>query len=276
MKVLLIDNEDALVPVLQSKLQALGHELHHMPSRADAFNILENNQFDIVMVDPSPQTDLRQAVITLRRLTGRYTYIFLLGRDLDQIAGWQTGANDILPKPLAPDTILEKLDNAARLIGLVKQLGDEREDFPSAGGVIAKSAFNQLFLSGIERADRYGEECYVLFFTLSNHDVISFQHGKSVTEFASAAMAAELKRLRRQSDIMGQTGKYEYALILQRPNTAKEPQEAARRFVESLSKLQGITGAGQVDAEITVRLVALPHGAVQAEHTVLVAPRKVA
>ena len=67
------------------------------------------------------------------------------------------GCNDLLKKPVSGEKLIVKSENAERMVGLVERIGDDSEDFPSAGGVIAKSAFNQLFLSSIDRADRYGE-----------------------------------------------------------------------------------------------------------------------
>ena len=127
------------------------------PSRERALGILESQPYDLIFVDPAPSTDARAVVQNIRRVVGRNVYVFLLSAGAMQDVAIAAGANDLMAKPLSPDVFEAHIENAIRLSAIMEQLGDTREDFPSAGGVISKSAFNQLFLSGIDRAERYGE-----------------------------------------------------------------------------------------------------------------------
>jgi diguanylate cyclase (GGDEF)-like protein len=171
-------------------------------------------------------------------------------------------------KPLDPMVLEEKIGNADRLLTLVKRIGDDSEDFPSAGGVIAKSAFNQLFLSAMDRADRYGERTFILFISLSNYKDIKDHDGPKAADYAVAKLSQYLVLLRRQSDIIGQTAKYEYALLLQRPVYETEPVEAANRFAESLASFKEIASTGATNVEITVTLLSIPTGGKMIEHVV--------
>jgi GGDEF domain-containing protein len=156
----------------------------------------------------------------------------------------------------------------------VARIGDDSEDFPSAGGVIAKSAFNQLFLSGMDRADRYGERTFVLFISLSNYKEILEMDGPYAAEYAVAKLSQYLVLLRRQSDIIGQTARYEYALLLQRPAYDTEPVEAANRFAESLSNIKDIVSSGSTEVKVTISLVDLPMGAKLIEHIITPGQRR--
>ena len=200
--------------------------------------------------------------------TAPYFCILQISHDLEPEEIVQAGLNDAIAKPFDWQEVAAKMANAERLTKLVARIGDDSEDFPSAGGVIAKSAFNQLFLSGIDRADRYGERTFVLFISLSNYKEILEMDGPYAADYAVAKLSQYLVLLRRQSDIIGQTAKFEYALLLQRPVYETEPIEAANRFAESLGGFKDIVSSGSTPVEITVTLTAVPTGQKMIEHIV--------
>lgn len=269
MKVLAVDRDEMTLQMIKSKLEARGNKVFPETSKNNAIDRLANEQFDMIILDPAPLTSPRPVILNIRRSVGNYPYIFLLSDNATQEEAIKAGANDILNKPLDMDTFDHKIDNARFFSSLVARIGDDSEDFPSAGGVIAKSAFNQLFLSAIDRADRYGEHSYVLFISMSNYKEILDLDGPYAAEYAVAKLSQYLVRLRRQSDIIGQTAKYEYALLLQRPLYETEPVEAANRFAEALSKYDGMSAGGPQDVEVTVSLIEIPVGRKVKEHTIV-------
>lgn len=266
MKVLLIDRDDVTLQMLRSKLEAKGHRVVVEPSKNTAMDRLANEVFDIIILDPAPLTSPRPVILNIRRSVKNYPYIFLISETATQEEAVKAGTNDLLRKPIDPEALDRQLAEAERFSELVARIGDDSEDFPSAGGVIAKSAFNQLFLSAIDRADRYGERTYVLFISLSNYQELYEMDGPYVAEYAVAKLSQYLVRLRRQSDIIGQTAKYEYALLLQRPLYDTEPVEAANRFAEALLKYDGMSMGGPGKIEVSVSLVEIPVGRTLVKH----------
>lgn len=268
MKILVVDRDRMSVQLIRSRLEARGHQVLEESVKNDALERLKRENYDLVLIDPAPLTNPRPVVLGIRRSVTRYPYIVLLSHTANQAEAIAAGTNDILRKPIDGADLDRRIVNAERLTSLVARLGDESEDFPSAGGVIAKSAFNQLFLSAIDRADRYGERSYIVFISLSNYDKTFETGGAYAADYAVAKMAQYLVRLRRQSDIIAQTGRNEYALLLQRPQYETEPVEAANRFGDSLGKYEDIVSGTGVPGEITVRLVDLPVGAAVVEHVI--------
>lgn len=266
MKVMIIDNEQVAAQMVASKLEPLGHTISFEADKEKAVQRAMQDQTQIFFIDPSPKSSARPFILNLRRHMPNYPYIFAFSNDMTLEDAIQSGANDIFAKPVDPQGLGDKLKNAGSLIQLVTRIGDDSEDFPSAGGVIAKSAFNQLFLSALERADRYGERTFVLFISVSNYKEILELDGSYAADYAVAKLSQYLVRLRRQSDIIGQTAKYEYALLLQRPIYETEPVEAANRFAESLSKCEDIVSSGSTPVQITVSLVELPVGRIVQHH----------
>ncbi len=271
MKLLVIDRDSLSAQLMSARLTPLGHEVVHIPARPEGVDQLVRSDFDAVFIDPSPQTDLKPLVVNIRRQI-RYTpYMVLMSETL----GWRDalahGLNGFLQKPLSGEALDHMVENAGRLLTRVRALSAENEDFPSAGGIIAKSAFNQLFLSCMDRADRYGERSYALFIHLETYKQIVAERGASVADIAVAGLAQHLVRLRRVSDIIGQTKTQEYALLLLRPQDENEPIEAANRFADQLSHAQDIAKICGMGVILTVSLMDLPTGAEVVRHVVTLA-----
>lgn len=268
MKVLVVDRDALAGQLIKSRLDPMGHAVQQEAVKNNAVERLAADEFDAIFLDPTPLTSPRPVILNIRRSVANYPYIFLLSETATRQEALRLGANDVMNKPLDITSLDEKMDNAERLTKLIRRIGDDSEDFPSAGGVIAKSAYNQLFLSAIDRADRYGERTYMLFISLSNYKEIRDHDGAYAADYAVAKLSQYLVLLRRQSDIIGQTAKFEYALMLQRPVYDTEPVEAANRFAESLASCDDIVSSGAAPVQITVTLLDVPVGAKIVEHVI--------
>ncbi len=268
MKVLVIDRDTLSTQLIRSKLELKGHTVVDEAVKNTALERLEKETFDTVFFDPAPLTNARPLVLGIRRSVRNYPYIVLMSLDMKREDAIKSGANDVMGKPLDASGLDNMMANADRLTALMKRLGDESEDFPSAGGVIAKSAFNQLFLSCIDRADRYAERSFLVFIGIRNRQKTVETYGGYAVEYATAKLSQYLVRLRRQSDIIAQTGKSEYCLMLQRPQYETEPIEAANRFAAALEKLEDVCANEGDVIEVVVSLISIPVGQLHAEHVV--------
>ena len=268
MRILAIDRDEMVLQMVKSKLEGEGHIVFTEQAKNNAVDRLAKEEFDVILLDPTPLTSPRPVILNIRRATKNNPYILLLSESVSLEEAVKAGSNDLLEKPIDPVAFEQKIDNARYFSDLVQRIGDDSEDFPSAGGVIAKSAFNQLFLSAIDRADRYGEQTYILFISLRNYKEILELDGPYAAEYASAKLSQYLVRLRRQSDIIGQTAKHEYALLLQRPLYQTEPVEAANRFAEALGKFDRLKNEGGSIIEVALRLVEVPTGRIIAQRDI--------
>lgn len=269
MQVLVIDRDDVAPNLIKSRLEPVGHEVTILADKStEALDAISKQDWDVIFLDPSPLTNPKPLVQSLRRSMRKYCYTILLSSTLGLPESLTSGMNDAVAKPLDAGSLDTKLENAHRLTSVMRHMADDSEDFKSAGGIIAKSAFNQLFLSCIERADRYGESSFLLFFTITNYTGIIARDGEVEADIAVAKMAKHLVRLRRQSDIVGQTRMNEYVLLMQRPAYESEPVDAANRFAEALAKCNDIAGSTPLlEVELTVSLMDLPTGSVVVSHT---------
>lgn len=261
MKILVMDHDAMTASALESRLAPLGHSVEIYTGIPDeTANPVLQQGWDVIFLDPAPLTNLRPLVMNIRRNNRRTAFVILLSDTLSFDDAVASGFNDHLYKPLDANMMLDKIDNAASLLAVYRQLANDSEDFPSAGGVISKSAFNQLFLSSMDRADRYGEKAHVLFISADNFKQIQSDFGMYEANLVTARLASHLVRLRRQTDIIAQTKQNEYALLLLRPMTESEPVEAAHRFAESLSKCTDLPSNARMSVDIKVSLMRLPTG----------------
>jgi CheY-like chemotaxis protein len=275
MKILIVDRDEITTQLMKTRLEPLGHKITEEPVKNTAIERMSADPFDIVFIDAAPLTSARPIILNLRRATRHYTYILQMGQEITRAEAIQSSANDCLMKPVDPEALDTAIENAKGLTSLIRRIGDESEDFPSASGIIAKSAFNQLFLSAIERADRYGERSFVVFISLANYKQIAEREGIYAADYTSAKLSQYLVRLRRQSDIIAQTEKYEFALLLQRPIYETEPADATNRFAEAVASYDELfRTTGEVPPEVHVSLVDLPIGSRLIHHVVSDATRK--
>lgn len=270
MKILIIDRDPMFSSLLASKMRAAGHEVIEKTIKNEGIEELETQKIDAIYFDPSPLNDPKPILLQIRRIVQNYPYTVLMSEGIDRRAAIRAGCNDGLAKPLDPEALTLSLTNAERMGDLVRRIGDESYDFPSAGGVISKSAFNQLFRSAIDRVGRYSELSHVLFVRIPNYSDIKLDDGKYAADYAVSKLAQNFVRLRRQSDIMGQTDMNEYALLLQRPLTDTESMDAAKRFAQAMNEQNDITSNGVTDVRVEISLIHLPTGSLDFEFLTIV------
>lgn len=266
MKIMIIDRDRDAVEQIEKICGDIPQiDLTIEPIKNNALENLRQNRFDAVFIDPAPQNDLRPFVIGARRGIGHYNPIIVLSHQLDQENARKQGANDVLPKPFDVADFKKRLENMRNLNQLVEHLADESIDFPSKDGVISKSAFYQIFISCLDRADRYGEETYLTFARVANIDDIRAQHGDAVAEEVCDNLKKYTMRIRRLSDIAGRTAKEEICLMLSRPANAEEPKMAINRFAESMAEYAELIAVGDTKPVIHVSMMAIPTGEITFE-----------
>ncbi len=261
MKILIIDRDRLVSQMITSRLT--GHDdivVEEEMVKNDALEKLEKEHYDIVMVDPTPLKDAQALVMNIRRVARHYPYIIIMGEDLSLADVNKVGANNFLNKPLDNTQVKTKIEQAKTIQEFTSRLADKSNDFPSAGGVIAKSAFNELFLSAIDRGWRYSESAHILSVKIGNYEEILKMDGDYHANYSVSKLAQHLVRLRRQSDVIGQTHDNEYSLLLQRTDKANEAVEAAKRFAASLEDINDFITVDGNAIRIHITLMELPTG----------------
>lgn len=271
MNILIVDHDEGASLLLATTLQSAGHKVITVRSKTEALAHLNTSpHLDILFIDPSPQVQARQMMIQIRRMVPNYVYTILTGSGISAEAGRMAGANHIAAKPYDHQHVLKVTEQADRMLRIRRHLGDLSEDFPSGGGIIAKSAFWQLFSIAFDRADRYAEESCMLFIRMINLTQVRVHDSDYAAQVTSATLGQMIARFHRTTDILAQTGQTEYALLLQRPAYELEPVDAAMRFADMLSNCKDLMTATRIPIEIEVDVIHIPTGDLTAHHHLLV------
>ncbi len=264
MKILIVDRDRLTSQLLQSRLESDGHQVVAEPVRKDALDMVERENFDVVIIDPAPMPSARPMTLPLRweQRTG-YFYLILMGHEAKPEEVVHCGLNDQILKPFDWQDVAAKLANAERLNNFMRRLCDT-DDIQSDTAVFGKRAFYQLVLSALDRSYRYGEQAFLLTIRITNAEAIASAAGEAGLRDTVAATGEYLSKLHRRSDFLGHTDTAEYILLLLRPAVDTEPQDAADRFAIALRDFQE-QFALRGRPEFSVALWALPSGAIEAD-----------
>lgn len=268
MTVLIIDRDRASIDQLAHTLGERDVPFEVVSTRDQGIEALRQKDFDAVIFDPAPQNEIRPFVLGARRMARKYPYIILTSHTVDHQKALAAGCNDFLAKPMDGIQLHKKIAASQQIGKLILRLNDTSEDFPSKDGVIAKSAFNQLFISCIDRADRYGEQSFIIFIRIENFDEIITAEGQAGLSGPADALKKYITRIRRLSDIAGQLTTHEFALLLFGTSNNDEPFLAANRFAESLRDFHDLISCGKTNAVLNVSLMAIPSGNLMVEHRI--------
>jgi PleD family two-component response regulator len=269
MEVLVIDRESLTNQLIVSKLGAKGHHVVAEPNKNAAFDMVKAGTFDCVMVDPAPLSEARPVIIGVWKniRTAVKPYLLLLSKTASTEEAILAGTNDVLNKPLSSQDLETKIGNAQRLMSISRMLATE-DNVHSSGGMIGKAAFNQLFLSAIDRAFRYGERSLVVFIEVTNHDEVMKVTGPEAFEETMKKFSEKMTFMRRQSDVIGRLGAESFAILLQRPQYETEPIDAINRFSEVLDKFYQGFPDKLAAPKLHLQLIELPQGSLRAERNV--------
>ena len=273
MKTLIIDRDALNAQMMTGRLSDFGHSVVHDKVKNEGLERLTEQKFDLVFIDPTPLKDIQAMTLNIKRnaITTLYLVVMINEEDpIDTMEAMKAGYNDFIRKPIDPDELKKICDNAAMLNRFGKKLANTEKDYPSAGGIIAKSAFNQLFLSAMDRGGRYEELTYILSFSITDYDDIKNMDGDFVATYVVSNMAQHLVKLRRITDIIGQTDDNQYCLLLQRTKNQTEAIDAAKRFTASLEEAKDILPDEGKKASLAINLMHLPTGANLFSHDIII------
>lgn len=117
--VLVVDDEQSIVRLLRTSLEADGYAVATATRGAAALEVLDNQRPDLIVLDVMmPEMD---GLETLRRIRSKpydaqVPVILLTARtaDIDKLKGFENGADDYVTKPFNPDELLARIHAVLR------------------------------------------------------------------------------------------------------------------------------------------------------------------
>ena len=271
MRILIIDRDPLASKLMSSRLEQMGHEVVCEDSKNRAVKEFAESWFDCILVDPAPLTDVRPVVLEIWRSLQKNQnrpYMVLLSKTEDRDAAVSRGCNDLLVKPLDVSALEEVIGNAERLNYYCEAFDQETQgaELDRSLGVLEREAFQQLFLSALDRGFRYGERNCVLFLHMKNLKDIAEKSGEDVAEEAMNACAKEISWIRRQSDVVGRVAYDTFSILMQRPIYETEVFDAFSRFTEKTKEFVEKMDADK-KLDIALSVIELPYGALVCDET---------
>ncbi|WP_456322314.1 response regulator transcription factor [Hydrogenimonas sp.] len=124
-RVLMIEDDEELAEILSEYLQRFRIEAVNVPDPFLGLSKLENESFDLVILDLSlPGMDGLEVCEEIRKRSDVPIVISSARSDLtDKIVGLEKGADDYLPKPYDPRELVARIKTILRRIG--REKGDD-------------------------------------------------------------------------------------------------------------------------------------------------------
>ena len=152
-KILLVEDDRSIVSNLAEYLNGQGFDVKSAAGQTDALKLLEEEDFDLVLLDISLADGNGFSVCSAVKSEYGLPVIFLTasGDEYSTVAGFDLGADDYVPKPFRPRELVSRIKNVLRLTGknggAVVQVGNVTID--TIKGAAYKNGAD-LFLSALE------------------------------------------------------------------------------------------------------------------------------
>lgn len=144
MKVLIAEDESVSRHLLQAYLQQWGHQVTAAPDGAAAWQLLQEQDFPLVLSDwVMPEMDGLELIRNIRsRASGAYVYIILLtarSQKQDVIEGLEAGANDFVTKPFDRGELRVRVHAGVRIIELEQTLAEQNRALREAQAALVQT-----------------------------------------------------------------------------------------------------------------------------------------
>ena len=151
-KILLVEDDKEIIANLTEYLSGEGFSVKNANGQTKALEMVENEPFDLVLLDVSLAEGNGFAVCSAIKSNTCIPVIFLpaSGDEFSTVTGFDLGADDYIAKPFRPRELVSRIKNILRLTGstgTVAQLGDVLVD--TVKGTATKNG-KDLFLSALE------------------------------------------------------------------------------------------------------------------------------
>lgn len=145
-KVLIIDDEEDMRNLVQMYLENSGFRCLHASNGSDAYKLLQEKNFDLVILDIMMPYEDGFAICGKIRTFSKIPIIFLSakGEEWDKVRGLQLGGDDYIVKPFSPGELVARIHAVLRRSSIAKN----DEDTMSLGKIIIDKKARRVSVDG--------------------------------------------------------------------------------------------------------------------------------
>ena len=231
-KILIVDDEPAIVELLEEHLRSEGYDTEHAFSGEEALVVLERSTPDLVILDLMLPGMDGYEVCRLMQADSRLNHIpviMLTARSAipNRVLGYQRGADDYIVKPFDPDELSVRV--RAQLHHLYHDSVSELTGLPGTEAVEAR--ISAVASGGTE------SPWAIVYFNIANfaayNDSYSYIEGDEMIHIAGRALKVALEKEGRPADFLGHIGGDKFVVITSPERVQPVAQAAAQVFTES-------------------------------------------
>jgi diguanylate cyclase (GGDEF)-like protein len=230
-RILIVDDEPAIVELLEEHLQSEGYETERAYSGEEALAQLDRSTPDLVILDLMLPGMDGYEVCRLMQADARLNHIpviMLTARSAvpNKVLGYQRGADDYIVKPFDPDELSVRV--RAQLHHLYHDSVSELTGLPGAEAVEAK----------IRELTESREHPWAIIYTdienfTAYNESYSFLEGDEMINMAARAIKQGVAEKGAESDFVGHIGGDKFVVVSD-PGRSQQVMDAAQRlFVEA-------------------------------------------
>ena len=274
-RILVVDDEDIIRVLLTEILTEDGYEIVTATDGRDAIEILEREQFDLIISDMvMPGMNGIEVLQAAFRIDPHYQIIMITGYPSVETAVRlvNLGAADYITKPFNVDLIrvtVAKVLEMRKVRGGGGVVVEASQATPGVDGLTDAfnySMFNVLLQSEIGRSERKGHVCSLMVIEIDKFEEHTQKGGTAAGDELLKSLASIIRQEARAGDILGRTDQAEFTLAL--PETDRAEVEAIGQSIRKAAEWSFTISAGVAcyprDASDMDSLVKMARAAVQA------------
>ena len=247
-KLLVVDDEEAILDLLRRRLEALGCEVSVLSGGSQVLQTAREYLPDLVLLDVMmPDLDGFSVCEALKQDPQvRDIPVLLMTARAEvesRIKGLEMGAHDYIPKPFETSELMARVRAALRVKRLQDQLKDANRQLERLATSDAltdlpnRRTFDHEIYLAMERSRRTDQPMSVIIFDIDHFKKINDTHGHQVGDDALRLIARILAGRRRITDPVARYGGEEFVWVLPgaREDDAMQVAEWLRRAVGDMT-----------------------------------------